>query len=211
MGGLDVLGVYAALLMTLPVVVLVTVIEGAVRWIPIHDPGGALGMGGGSAGDYAQLPLRVNPAGILAPLAASVLAPPLWGIILSIGGRNTPILTDLARNGIGYGLVDGFLIALFAVFYGLVAMDPVQIATSLKDSGGSIPGYRSGQDAARHLRRTLAILALICTGYLLVACVLPNMICKRFHLPVAFSGFSFFLLAWVMLRILERIRLIFRQ
>jgi hypothetical protein len=37
------------------------------------------------------------------------------------------------------------------------------------------------------------------------------MICKRFHLPVAFSGFSFFLLTWVMLRILERVRLILHQ
>jgi preprotein translocase subunit SecY len=178
--------------------------------MPVHDPAGALGTDT-PAGDYVRLPLRINPSGILAPLAASVFAPSLWAIILYAGGRDTHPLMALARNGVGYGIVDGLLIALLAVCCGLASADSAQIAGVLKDAGGWIPGCRPGEDTARALRRTQVVLAFFCMIYLPAACVLPYVIAKQFQLPLALSGFSFFLLIWVMLRVLEQARFVLRS
>jgi hypothetical protein len=41
---------------------------------------------------------------------------------------------------------------------------------------------------------------------LVIACVLPEFIYRQSYLPLPFSGFQFFLLAWVMVRIQERMQ-----
>lgn len=159
----------AALLLPAPVVALVVVVERAMRRIPVHDPGGEVGIGGG-AGGYAHLPLRLNPTGVVAPLAASLLATPVWGLILSLGGAyaGMSLMSRLANAGIGHLLVNGLLIALFAVFFGLATFDPEGIAKKLKDSGGWIPGFRPGENAAGYLRRMQVAFALVGAIYLVV-------------------------------------------
>jgi preprotein translocase subunit SecY len=204
-GDLEAYWPLATLLLMVAIIALVVVVERAVRWIPVHDPGKTISSGD-SAGRYVHLALRLNPAGILAPLAASVLATPVWDLVLGAGGRDTPFLSHLASTGIGYVLANGLLMVLFGVFFGLAVLDSAQIAKKLTDSGGWIPGFRSGENTARYLRRTQIILALIGTAYLVTACVLPELIYRRFYWPLPLPGLEFFLLAWVMVHILERVR-----
>jgi preprotein translocase subunit SecY len=190
---------------TVAIVLLVVFVERAVRRIWIHDPGGEIGIAGVRPG-YAQVPLRINPSGILVPLAASAFTAPLWGIATDIGGHDPSWLERLASSGFVRLLVEGLLIFFFAIFFGLVAFDPEQVAKKLKDSGGWIPGFRPGDNTAHYLRRTRAVLALVAAVYLVVVCALPDIIYRWLHLPLLLSGFSFFLLAWVMVRILDWIR-----
>jgi preprotein translocase subunit SecY len=122
-GDLDVHVLLVVPLVSAAVVALVAVVESAVRRIPIHRPGGEVGIGGAVDG-YPHLTLRLNPTGILAPLAASVMATPLWGIARALGGRDAPWLERLAGSGIGYVLVEGLLIFFFAGVFGLAIFDP---------------------------------------------------------------------------------------
>jgi preprotein translocase subunit SecY len=173
-----------------------------VRWIPIHDPTVEIGK----QCAFSHVPLKLNPAGIFVPLVAFILATPLWQSILGAGGNGSPLLRHLAATGIGYVLVDGLLIVLFAFLYGLALFDPQRTARKLSDAGGSISGFPPGEESARYLRRVQTLLAAIGAVYLVAACVLPELICRRFYLPLPFNGFEFFLLAWLMVRIHERMR-----
>jgi len=115
----------AALLLPAAIVALVVVVERAVRRIPVHDPRGEVGISG-NAGGYAYLPLRLNATGVVAPLAASLLATPVWSLIFRLGGGYTEmsLMSRLANGGSGYVLVNGLLLVLFAVFFGLATFDP---------------------------------------------------------------------------------------
>jgi preprotein translocase subunit SecY len=196
------------LLLTAAVVALVVVVERAMRWIPVTDPGGAADVG--AAGGDAHLPLKLNPTGILAPLAAAVLTAPLWDIARSLGGREASWLEDLARSGVGYALVEGLLIFFFAVVFGLAAFDPEQIAAKPKETDGSLAGFRPGEDSNRRLRRTQTVLAFAGALYLLAVCVLPDLIYRGFRLLAPVHGFQLFLLAWLLLRVLDRVRPLLR-
>ena len=208
-GDLDVHMLLVVLLVSAAVVALVAIVEPAVRRITIHDPGGEVGIGG-AAGGYAHLTLRLNPTGILAPLAASVMATPLWGIARALGGRDAPWLERLAGSGIGYVLVEGLLIFFFAGVFGLAIFDPGQIAMKAPDSGGRFSGVRPHDSSARQLRRTQAVLALTGAVYLVVVCVLPSLIYGALHLVPPLGRIQLFLLAWVIVRILEWARSILR-
>src|SRR5262249_23987145 len=151
---------------------------------------------------FAELRLQINSSGVLAPLAASLLVTPLWGIAADMSQQAWP--ERLVSSGTGYVSVEGLLVFFFAVFFGLAAFDPEQIAKKLKASGGRIPGFRPGANTAAY--RTRTVLALFGAVYLALVCALPDLVYRGFHLPLPLSGFSFFFLAWVMLRILDRMR-----
>ena len=202
-GDLDVRWLLGTLLITAAVVPLVVVVERATRRITIYDPRGEMGVRA-TDGRYTHIALKLNPAGVLAPIAASVLATPLLGVIASAGGRGTLLYRDFAVGRSGHLLLTALLIALFAVFYGLVVLDPQQTARKLRDSGGFVPGYRPGEGTARYLRATQTTLAVIGAAYLVTVCVLPELFFRQFYMPLPFGGFPIFLLAWLMVRMLEQ-------
>ena len=109
-------------------------------------------------------------------------------------------------GGSGYLLLYGLLITLFAIFFGLAAFDPVQTARTLKDSGGFVHGYRPGENTARYLRTTQTALAVIGAAYLVAACVLPDVIYRWAAIWPPFVGYQLFLLTWLMVHILNRVR-----
>jgi preprotein translocase subunit SecY len=109
-------------------------------------------------------------------------------------------------GGSGYFLLYGLLIALSAVFFGLLVFNPEQTARTLKDSCGFVPGYRSGENTARHLRKTQTTLAVIGAAYLVAVCVLPDVVCRWAGVWPPFVGYQLFLLTWLMVHILDRMR-----
>jgi len=187
------------------IILLVVLVERAVRSIAVYDPVRAPGFARAKP-SYTLLSLPLNPSGVLAPLAASVFAAPLRGIVAGMGERSALWLERLVNGRMGYVVIEGLLILFFAVFFGLAAFDPERIARKLKESGAWIPGFRPGHNTARYLRLTRAMLTIIGALYLVAVCVLADVIYRSLHLPLPFSGFSFFLLAWVMVRILDRMR-----
>ena len=193
-GDLDVRWLPGVLLMTAAVVPLVVLVERATRWITIYDPHGEIGVRAAD-GRYAHIALKLNPTQVWAPIAVGILATALSGIIAS-------------DSSSGYLLLYGLLIALFALFFGLATFDPEQMASKLKDSGGFVPGYRPGENTARHLRTIQTALAIIGAAYLVAACVLPDVIYiyRWADMWAPFVGYQLFLLAWLMVRILDQIR-----
>jgi preprotein translocase subunit SecY len=196
---------FGMLLMTAAVVALVVVVERATRWITIYGPRGAIGARAAD-GRYAHIALKLNPTQVWAPIATGILAIPLSGTIASAGGRGSFLYWSFMIGGVGYFSLYGFLIALFAIFFGLATFDPAQTARMLKDSGGFVPGYRPGENTARHLRKTQTMLAVIGAAYLVAVCVLPDVIYRWAAARPPFVGYQLFLLTWLMVHILDRMR-----
>ncbi|HZF33179.1 MAG TPA: preprotein translocase subunit SecY [Candidatus Angelobacter sp.] len=204
-GDLDSHWLLVMLLMTAAVVALVVVVERATRWITIYDPRGAIGARAPDS-RYANIALKLNPTQVWAPIATGILAIPLSQTIGSAGGRDSFLHGSFMIGGGGYFSLYGLLIALFAVLFGLVTFDPAQIARTLKDSGGFVPGYRPGENTARHLRKIQTTLAVIGAAYLVAVCVLPDVIYRWAAVWPPFVGYQLFLLTWLMVHILDQMR-----
>ena len=129
---------FGMLLMTAAVVALVVVVERATRWITICGPRGAIGARAAD-GRYAHIALKLNPTQVWAPIATGILAIPLSGTIASAGGRGSFLYWSFTIGGVGYFSLYGFLIALFAIFFGLATFDPAQTARMLKTPVASCP------------------------------------------------------------------------
>jgi len=55
------------------------------------------------------------------------------------------------------------------------------------------------------------MLALVAAGYLVTACVLPEIIYRQIYFPLPLPGFEFFLLAWLTVHMLEWVRPLLRR
>lgn len=204
-GDLDSHWLLVLLPMTAAVVALVVVVERATLWITIYDPRGAIGTRAAD-GRYARIALKLNPTQAWAPIATAILAIPLSGTIATAGGRDSFLHGSFMIGGSGYFSLYGLLIALSAVFVGFLTFDPAQTARMIKDSGGFVPGYRPGENTARHLRKTQTTVMVIGAAYLVAVCVLPDVVCRWAGVWPPFVGYQIFLMTWLTVHILDRMR-----
>ncbi len=131
-------------------------------------------------GSMAQLPLRVNQAGVIPIIFALsiLLFPQLIAQIL--GSVNILWLSQLARamaeflrNQFIYGSLYFLLVILFTYFYTAVTFDPDQISQNLQKQGGFIPGIRPGNSTAEYIKHILNRVVLIGAVFLGVIAILP--------------------------------------
>jgi preprotein translocase subunit SecY len=127
---------------------------------------------------------RINPAGVLPALAAVVFTAPLWQSISTIGGTSTPVAGYF--SGFGYLLLFAILTAFFTAYFDLSIFSLV----------GPPRKLLSGS-----LRPAFAVI------YVTSVCVLPLLFYRwRHSIIVVPTGFQIFLLGWVAIRIVERVR-----
>lgn len=159
--------------------------EQAQRKIPVHYAKRVVGRrvyGGG----VTYLPLKLNPAGVIAIIFAfSVLIFPS-SIINMVGLANTQwgrtITYWLSYNSPVYMLIYILLIIFFSYFYTFIQFDPVRIADELKKYAGFIPGIRPGQQTVEYLTRILNRLLLPGSLFVGVIAIAPDIIYNYFHL-----------------------------
>ncbi|MDP2946405.1 MAG: preprotein translocase subunit SecY [Patescibacteria group bacterium] len=131
-------------------------------------------------GSMAQLPLRVNQAGVIPIIfALSILLFPQL-IAQVLGSVNILWLSQLARamaeflrNQFIYGSLYFLLVILFTYFYTAVTFDPDQISQNLQKQGGFIPGIRPGNSTAEYIKHILNRVVLIGAVFLGVIAILP--------------------------------------
>jgi len=131
-------------------------------------------------GSMAQLPLRVNQAGVIPIIfALSILLFPQL-IAQVLGSVNILWLSQLARamaeflrNQFIYGSLYFLLVILFTYFYTAVTFDPDQISQNLQKQGGFIPGIRPGNSTAEYIKHILNRVVLIGAIFLGAVAILP--------------------------------------
>jgi preprotein translocase subunit SecY len=200
-GDMEFIWVLGALLMVAAFLAAVAFMECAERRNPLYDPGYEIGQGC-PPGSYRNVPLRINPAGVVPALAAGIFVAPLLQSIVTIGGPET-VAARYFSGGRGFDLLYGALLVMFAAYFNFAILDPGATAKKPAESGGFLPSDGSRERTARRMQWLhFAVAAL----YVAAVCMLPLLIYRWTHLPFLLSGFQIFLLAWVMVRVLERVR-----
>jgi preprotein translocase subunit SecY len=171
----DIFKVGMFLLLSVVIVGLIIFVNEAVRQIPIQYARRA-------AGNWANLPLRLNMAGVIPIIFAVslVLLPYVASQFLS--GLPNPTLANFASqlarffapDSVIYNLTYFLLVFGFTYFYTTVVFNPDKIAENLQKSGGFIPGIRPGSQTSKYLSFVLTRITTVGGIFLGLIAVLPS-------------------------------------
>jgi preprotein translocase subunit SecY len=116
-----------------------------------------------------HIPIKVNSAGVVPVIFASAM--------LAIP-QNLPWLSGGAavfkRGEPLYYLLFAIAVMLFSFLYVSIIFNPFEAADNLRRYGGFIPGTRPGSETARHFDQILTRLTLIGAIYLVLLCLIPD-------------------------------------
>jgi preprotein translocase subunit SecY len=133
----------------------------------------------------SHLPLKVNIAGVIPVIfASSVLAIPQTLTTFAPVDGSWGWLTALTRwLGGGHPVYEMLFVAmivLFAFFYVSIVFNADEVAENLRKQGAFIPGIRPGKRTADHLNSILVRLTTVGAIYLVVVCLIPQLIISGF-------------------------------
>lgn len=186
--------ILGVLVMVVVIIAFVVFMERALRKIHIQYPRRQVGMkvyDGGSS----NLPIKVNPAGVIpAIFASSLLLLPVTVSTFS-GAQTGPVMsTILAYFGPGQPLYLLFyvgMIVFFAYFYTAnVSFKTDEVADNLKNQNGFIPGIRPGQKTQDYLDYVVNRVLVLGSAYLAAVCLLPEILRSQLAIPFYFGGTS---------------------
>ena len=201
----------------LAMIVLVVILNGAERRIPVQYAKKLQGrrMLGGNT---AEIPLKVNTAGVMPIIfAMSLFQFPL--IISSFLGYNgTGIWSEILKylnqnnwcNPAAFRYTAGMilyilLMAFFAYFYTSISFNPIEIADNMKKQGGFIPGIRPGKPTSEYLQGILRYIIFIGVCGLIIVGIVPIIFNGLFNANVSFGGTSLIIVVSVILETLKQI------
>jgi len=185
-GEINTVHVIIVMAMFVGVVALVIYEQQGQRKIPVNYAKRVVGrkMYGAQS---TYIPFKINPSGVIPVIfASSVLTFPL-----QIAGNLGPEVKWLASfsywlrpQGLPYIVTYTLLIIFFAYFYTQVTLNPVEIAKQIRENGGSVPGIRV-EKIEEHLSKILNRIVLPGSIFLAFIAVIPTIVQKLFHFPIA--------------------------
>jgi preprotein translocase subunit SecY len=190
------------LIMALAVIAFIVFFERAQRRLLIQYPKRQVGMKMTQA-ESSHMPLKLNTAGVIPPIfASSLLLLPITVANFS-AGQGPDWLNSLTAM-LGHGqplflLLYGALIVFFCFFYTSIQFNPKETAENLKKSGGFILGIRPGEKTAEYIDWILTRITLIGAAYLVVICLLPELLVGYSGIPFYFGGTSLLIVVSVTL------------
>jgi preprotein translocase subunit SecY len=171
---------------------IIVFVERAQRRIPVQYPKRQVGnrMFGG---DSTHMPMKINTSGVIPPIfASSILLIPATVAGFATNGPSwlQAIAGQLSHGQPLYMALYAFMIIFFAYFYTAVVFNPEETADNLKKYGGFIPGIRPGSATAEYFDRVLTRLTTVGGVYLVLICLLPEILISDYGLPFYFGGTS---------------------
>src|SRR6478735_7751435 len=201
------------LVMVVAVIAFVVFMERALRKIHIQYPKRQVGMKI-YGGESSNLPVKVNPAGVIpAVFASSLLLLP--ATITTFSGQSTAgasgilaiIAAYMGRGQPLHMLFFGLLIVFFTYFYTAnVAFKSDDVADNLKKQGGFIPGIRPGQKTIEYLDYVVTRILVVGSAYLTAVCLLPEVLITKFSVPFYFGGTSLLIVVSVTMDTITQIQ-----
>ena len=158
------------------------------------------------------LPLKLNMAGVIPPIfASSILAFPATLAMWS--GENSGATTWLQRisNALAPGeplhmIVFAAMIIGFAFFYTALVFNSQETAENLKKSGALIPGIRPGKATGDYIDGVLTRLTLAGSLYLVLVCLLPEVMRTELGTSFYFGGTSLLIVVVVVMDFIAQIQ-----
>ncbi|QDV08399.1 Protein translocase subunit SecY [Planctomycetes bacterium Poly30] len=155
------------------------------------------------------LPLKVNMAGVMPIIFASVLFV-IPGILFGWAGWGYGQRMFSDPTGFVYTALYLVLIFSFCFFWNRLMFQPEDIAKNLREHGSFIPGIRPGAKTAEYLSRVLTRITLAGAAFLAVVAVLPAFITKDSSLTMEMryflGGTSVLIVVGVALELVDKLQ-----
>lgn len=194
-------------LVTFGAVLLITVVQLGVRQIPIQYVGKGF-SGKNVIAQNTYLPVKVNVAGIMPVIFASVLMaiPSLVLKILPSTMAGYVMLNRIfTQTHPVYLVIEGILIMFFSFFYTAMMFDPEKVADNLKQSGGTIPGIRPGLETVEYLEKVVTRITWVGATFLTFVAVGPVFLFSALNMPVFFQGTGIIIMVGVGIDTIQQI------
>jgi len=203
------------ILLTFILLIIVIMITEGQRQIPIIYAG--RGVRGKS--DHANLPIRINQAGMI-PIIFAVSMASFPGLLAQLFQNSaSPTLKAIAdailryfpMQSPAYMITYFALIIAFTYFYVSITFNPDQVAENLQKRGGYIPGIRPGKETADYLGKISSRLNLWGGIFIGLIAVLPMLTGTFFStlgvgsVPLLISGAGMIIIIGVVLELMRQI------
>lgn len=163
------------------------------------------------AAQTSHLPLKINMAGVIPPIFASslIMLPATLAQFFSKTkglGWLSDVGMALAPGQPLYLIVDALAILFFAFFYTALVFNPKDTADNLKKSGAYIPGIRPGEQTMRYVDTVMTRLTLVGALYLVLVCLVPQVLMFTWHVPFYFGGTSLLIIVVVVMDFVAQVQ-----
>ncbi len=163
------------------------------------------------AAQTSHLPLKINMSGVIPPIfASSIILLPATLAQFFAKGNSLSWLSDigmaLSPGQPLYLLVYALCILFFAFFYTALVFNPKDTADNLKKSGAYIPGIRPGEQTAKYVDLVMTRLTLVGALYLVLVCLLPQILMYTWHVPFYFGGTSLLIIVVVIMDFVAQVQ-----
>ncbi|MGV0005474.1 MAG: preprotein translocase subunit SecY [Candidatus Porifericomitaceae bacterium WSBS_2022_MAG_OTU9] len=209
-GELSILLMLGLLVMVLAVVLFVVFMEMGQRRIPVHYARRQVGRGQAFK-QSSHLPLKINMAGVIPPIFASSII--LFPATLAGFTQNNPsmrwlqdIQTAMQPGTFVYTSIFVVSIMFFCFFYTALVFDSREMADNLKKTGAFIPGTRPGEHTAHYLDNVLSRLTLSGAIYIILVCLLPELLVLQLSVPFYFGGTSLLIAVVVVIDFMSQVQ-----
>jgi len=105
-----------------------------------------------------------------------------------------------------YMIIYTVAILFFCFFYTAVVFNPKETADNLKRSGGFVPGIRPGEQTAKYVDTVMSRLTLFGAIYLIVICLLPQVLMDTLDVPFLFGGTSLLIVVVVVMDFMAQVQ-----
>ena len=188
-------------------VLLITIVQLGVRQIPIQYVGKGF-SGKNIIAKNTYLPVKVNVAGIMPVIFASVLMaiPSLVLKILPSTMSGYVLLNKMfEQTHPVYLILEAILIMFFSFFYTAMMFDPEKVAENLKQSGGTIPGIRPGIETVEYLEKVVTRITWVGATFLTFVAVGPVFIFSALNMPIFLQGTGIIIMVGVGIDTIQQI------
>lgn len=163
------------------------------------------------AAQTSHLPLKINMSGVIPPIfASSIILLPATLAQFFGKGKGMDWLADigmaLSPGQPLYLIIYAVAILFFAFFYAALVFNPKDTADNLKKSGAYIPGIRPGEQTTRYIDSVMTRLTLVGAVYLVLVCLLPQILMYTWHVPFYFGGTSLLIIVVVIMDFVAQVQ-----
>ena len=209
-GEIPILGLLLIGMLAVAVVAFVVYVERGQRRITINYARRQQGRKQYQA-QSSHLPLKVNMAGVIPAIFASSLL--LFPASLGQWFGQTPGMEWLQELSLQISPGQPLNITLFSAgiiffcfWYTAIMFNPKEVADNLQKSGAFIPGYRPGQQTAKHIDTILTRLTLFGSLYMTAVCLLPQILVVQFNVTFQLGGTALLIVVVVVMDFISQIQ-----
>ena len=160
------------ILLYIGIIIGVIFVQEAERRIPIQYSNRSASSYGGQ---QTFLPLRLNSAGVMPVIIASVImgVPTILGYFIKNEGVNNFLNNYLSTSKpVGF-IIYIVLIFVFTYIYTFLTINPEELSKNLNKNGGYIPGIRPGSETKKYISKVLSRITFLGALFICIIAALP--------------------------------------